>query len=79
MREITIKNSNDPFFVLRDFRVGSIRRLVENDDNDLDGTVFDEFYNLKDQYIDCLLILGLLETLSFIIRPAADLRDILDQ
>lgn len=70
--------NNTPFLVLRDYRKGCIIRLKDtkrcllfNDDG--------SYYNHKDKQIDCLLLLGLLETLSFIVTPSHDIREILNQ
>ena len=69
------------FEVLRDYRIGSLLHLEDSAKGisfvyKEDGRLC---YIHKDKEVDCLLLLGLLETMSFIIRPSYDLREILDQ
>lgn len=73
-------NSNSPFEVLRDYRIGSMYRL-ELQMNGLFGflDIKDKLYLPKDQIADCLIILGLLETMTFIMTPSYDLREILNR
>lgn len=71
--------NNTPFLVLRDYRKGCIIRLAETERYLLVVNDDGSYYNHKDKQIDCLLLLGLLETMSLIIIPSYDLREILDQ
>ncbi len=66
--------------IINGYRLGSICRLEEELKGGFD--LFSEIggtYNYREQRTDCLFLLGLLETISFVETLDKNLQEILDQ